>query len=682
MINFLKACVVVFVGLILVACGGGGGSSGSSASTTTTTVVNTVTLKVSDFVISTDKVVLNSAGVDNIVVTVVALDTSRNIVVGSDVKMTVDKNAVLTPVGTAVTDTTGSYAANLTVGSDKSDRTLTIQVTVNGIVKNIFLQVSATPIVAVSAATLKVTDFVLYTDKNLLKNNGTDKVVVTAVALDASRNIVVGSDVRMTVDQNAVLTPVGSSTTDATGSYAGAITIGSDKSDRSLIVQATINGIVKRTSVQITGSKLSLQISPLVPLAGQVISVLANLLDFSGNAIPNAKITLGGDIPAFQGKVILTDSFGSGTTTLAAPSVSGGYTINASGSGVVSVDYPIRVTVANSNPIATIPSGITPSLAAAPNVLSINSPGSSSSKSTLRFLMLDSLNAGVPNVRVKFKDITTGLPLVGASISPLNQIVYTNESGVATAQYIAGQNTSPTNGVFVRACYSAIDFISDSDCPQHVDATLTVAGQSLAVSIGDDNLLTKGSGGATYIKKFVVTVADSAGKAIANAPVDISVDLTHYAKSLDYSLIPAQVPPAYTPTDMGILRTPPSISLGVWCPNEDQNRNGFSDPAENIDGSVDGNGQATLQPRKSDLIISYVDPAVTSTNASGILLVQIEYSQRFARWLAYTVRVTANVGGSQGTNERRFVTNFVEGDQVNGSFLFPPYGTNSCAVAN
>ncbi len=94
----------------------------------------------------------------------------------------------------------------------------------------------------------------------------------------------------------------------------------------------------------------------------------------------------------------------------------------------------------------------------------------------------------------------------------------------------------------------------------------------------------------------------------------------------------------------------------MWCANEDTNRNGIADPGENIDGSVDSNGQPTLQPRKSDLIISYADPAVTKTDARGILLLNVEYPQNVATWLAYKVRVTANVQGSQGMAERLFVT--------------------------
>src|SRR5690606_13404862 len=142
-----------------------------------------------------------------------------------------------------------------------------------------------------------------------------------------------------------------------------------------------------------------------------------------------------------------------------------------------------------------------------------------------------------------FSDETSGLARVGASIASGTSTLYTDASGSVSTQYISGQNFSPTNGVKVRACYSATDFTSATACPAMVEASLTIAGQALAISIGDDNLLERGSG--TYIKRFAVTVADSAGRAVPNAPVDISVDLTHYGKgAYDHTL-------TYAPTELG-----------------------------------------------------------------------------------------------------------------------------------
>ena len=537
--------------------------------------------------------------------------------------------------------------------------------------------------------TERVADFAVFTDKTTIANNGIDTAELTVVAVDGNRNVVSGATVTVNTDQNSVFVPSGT-VTDAAGTLTGTIGTGGDKTDRDVTVTVGINGITKRVVVRVSGSKLNLTASTSSPSPGQNVTLTATLLDSGGNPISGQAVNIDGNFPALNDQRVLTNNAGQATLTFNAPAAAGVYSIAATGSGTQAAPFQLTVLSTGSVvPPAVIPRGVAPSLSASPNVLSVNSVGSSANKSVLRFLLLDSNDNPVKNVRVRFVDLTTGLPSVGASIASGGQTLYTDASGQVNTQYISGQNSSRTNGVTVRACYKATDFTSRTDCPNFVDATLTVAGQALSVSIGDDNLLQKGTGG-TYIKRFVVTVADSAGRAVANAPVDISVDLTHYAKgpgttTLALSTVPLDPAAAYP----SMTTSPAAFGGRVWCPNEDFNRNGNVDPttvfggaSENYNGSTDSNGQPALEPRKADLIISYDNPTVTTTNASGVLVIKVEYSQSFATWLAYRVRVTANVSGSQGLSERMFVTNFVEGDESNGSFLTPPYGTRSCLAPN
>jgi hypothetical protein len=564
---------------------------------------------------------------------------------------------------------------------------------------------------AVDPLTAKVANIVLLLDRSNLVNNGVETAKLTVVAVDGNNNVAPGAKVAVATDASTVFVPDSSAAvTDAQGQYTGQIGIGGDKSNRQVIVSATSNGVTKQTTLQIIGGKLTLQAVPPTPLPGQAASLNVSVLDSASSPVSASKVTLGGTVPELVGRVLTTGSDGKATTNFTAPATAGMYTISATGSGMNSGEYQLQV-FASTVPPASIPPSVppvTPTFSASPNVLSVNSAGSSSSQSTLRFLFVDGSNNGVSNVRVRLVDTTVGMGAVGASISSGSSTLYTDQSGTVTALYTAGQNPSPTNGVTIKACYSATDFTSSTDCPASVLTTLTTTGQALALSIGDDNKLARGGGNVTYIKQFAITVADSAGRAIPNAPVDISVDLTHYSKGqyagvvttttttgtgtatvsvlttttavispLDWISHLSTIPPMAWPSD-----TVPPGTGRVWCLNEDTNRNGIADPGENIDGSVDTNNQATLQPRKSDLIVSYADPQVTKTDARGILLINAEYSQNFATWLAYRLRVTANVQGSQGMAEREFITWFIEGDDVNGSFLQPPYGINGCRVPN
>ncbi|HVZ42391.1 MAG TPA: hypothetical protein VHA82_01165 [Ramlibacter sp.] len=686
MIRYLQLLGGALLAAALVACGGGGGSAGTQGNGSTS---NTTTPTVADFTVSSDKSVLNTSGTDIATITVVAVDASRNVVPNAPVFVTVDHNGVFTPGGT-VTDSTGKFTGTLSIGTDTSERDITVTVTIKSIVKTLTVHVSASN-----------TDFAMFLDKSTIANAGSDSATLTVVALDSDRNVVPNTPVSVTVNNNGVFTPTAGAQTDGTGTYKGTVTIGSDKRDRDITLTVTVAGKVKSTVVHVAGSRLTVQAAPSAPSPGQTVTLTLSLTDSAGAPLASTALTVGGTIPALQGRVLTTAASGLATTTFAAPTQAGFYTINASGNGTFSSDYQLQVFSNQVDP-ATIPPGVTPSLSASPNVLSVNSPGSTTNRTTLRFLFLDSNNQPIQNVRVHFVDTTLGLAKVGAQISSGDTTLYTDAGGTVTTEYISGQNSSPTNGVTVKACYKATDFTSVNDCPASVTASLTVAGQALSVSVGDDNLLTKSASQVTYIKKFAVTVADSAGRAVADAPVDISVDITHYGKgqfvyttnlggSYEYldstgttsvdplTVVPLSLTGAYPSMSTDPNGVPPQR---VWCPNEDTNRNGNVDPGENVNGSVDSNNQPTLEPRKSDIVISYDVPTVTKTDSSGVLIIRVEYAQRFGTWLAYKVRVTANVAGSQGMAEREFVTDVQQNDVENGSFRTPPYGTHSCLDPN
>lgn len=647
---------------------------------------------VADFAVLTDKPSITNTGTDTAVLTVVAVDLNRNVVAGAAVSVAAGANAIFTPTSASnLTNSSGIFTGTLSAGSDKSLRTIPITVTVNGIVKQASLDVvlpvtpipttptTPTPTTPTGTVTVPVTDMVLFMDKTTINNSGSDKAQLTVIALDTNRNVVSGATVLVTTDMNSVFIPTGGATTNAQGTYTGNVFIGADKSNRTITITVTINGIVRRTSVQVIGSKLTVQAQPSTLAPGQSVTISALLQDSSLNPIAGTTITLSGSLPEVAGQTLVTDFSGQASRSFAAPTTTGTYTIGASGNGVTAASTQIQVVAAGVVPPAVIPPGAVPSLSASPNVLAVNAVGSTSNRSTLRFLFVDGNGNPVTNVRVRFDDLTTGLAAIGSSISSGTQTLTTDNSGVVTAQYISGQNSSPTNGVRIRACYSATDPVPQPCGTQFVDVSLTVAGTALALSIGDDNVLSKGSG--TYIKRFAITVADSAGKAVANAPVDISLDLTHYGKSTQWGRGSLSTVPTSLTADATIPAAG-TASTFYWCHNEDVNRNGVADPSENVDGSVDSNGQPTLQPRRSDMIISYDNPLVTTTDANGVLIIKVEYSQRYGGWLAYRVRVTANVSGSQGLAERPFVTDVLRDDVPNGSFLTPAYGVNNCTTPN
>ncbi len=110
-----------------------------------------------------------------------------------------------------------------------------------------------------------------------------------------------------------------------------------------------------------------------------------------------------------------------------------------------------------------------------------------------------------------------------AALTSGTNVVYSDANGVATTAYVPGSRFSPTDGLTVRACWSANDFPAGT-CPQTpATATLTVISEALSVSISTNALIEIGPTGLDYIKTYLVQVVDSSGNAKAGveiSPVD------------------------------------------------------------------------------------------------------------------------------------------------------------------
>jgi hypothetical protein len=72
--NFIRYIAALGLTLTLAACGGGGGSAGVISGQSGTPAVT-----IGSFVYSFDKPSLNNDGADKVILTVTALDTSRNV---------------------------------------------------------------------------------------------------------------------------------------------------------------------------------------------------------------------------------------------------------------------------------------------------------------------------------------------------------------------------------------------------------------------------------------------------------------------------------------------------------------------------------------------------------------------------------------------------------------------------
>ena len=570
---------------------------------------------------------------------------------------------------------------------------------------------ATTTVTATVTVATPIADYIIELDKSTIKNSGTDSVVLSVTTLDASRNVVPGVVVSVAVDAGGVFSPTSGLLTDASGKFNGKVSAGGDKTDRVINAVVTVNAIKKTVTFGITGSQISVTPIPAVPKPGETVTLNIKVTDSADIGIANIPVQLSGSA-GFSGTQ-RTDLAGNLTVSSTAPSA-GTYLAVVSASGV-SVSSPIRV-VTPGGGIVSIPAAVGDfsgaNLLANPATIPPNQVGSTTNRAVLTAKFIRADNSTIENMRVRF-DIAQ--PFLGANefISIGDALAYSNSSGVATAEYVSGQRTSPTNGVSIRMCFDYVDF-AKSVCPNSRISTLTVNSQPLDISIGNFNKLESIFGGLGYIEKFLIQVADSSGNAVADAVVSVSVDITHFGKgaafnyqnyyltgsipptadSLNYPLantpykdVVASVFPFVTSipgssptvtTTVNITYDPSNVpvpsNLSVWCVNEDRNRNGFKDALEDI------NGNGALEPSKSEIVVSFVNG--NKTSAQGQLLVQVTYPQNVGGWLAYTLKATTSVVGSQGSKERSFITGVLEADVPNGSFNTPPYGRRRCIDPN
>ncbi len=559
-------------------------------------------------------------------------------------------------------------------------------------------------------------DFIFELDKTTILNTGSDKALLTVTTLDSNRNTLPKVPVVVAVDGNGILTGVSGASTDTLGKFSANIMMGGDKSDRTINASITVNGVTKVASVVVTGSQLSVTPIPAAPTPGQTVTLNLSAADSLGAPIQNVDLTLAGTAGASG--TVKTDASGIQVATFSAPTTAGSYTVVVSGLGVLkttSILVGAVGSIAEAIPITEITSK---SLSPQPTSISTNISGSTTNRSKLSAKFLATGNAGIQYMRVRFEIVP---PALGAdeSISTENATVYTDTSGTAEADYISGTRSSPTNGVLVRACYKSTDFLPPTvdpitsklvyECPNFVSANLTVRGVPLSISITDDNKLSRGLGGIAYLKQFLIQVNDASGVAVKDAIVSASVDITHYGKgklwASPYSgatksvMINGVLTPVFTPVPIPTIRdihdeidpaldptplptnyvrslsasaTAPLDGEKIWCINEDWNRNGFLDTGTGEDRNKDG----VIQPRKAEVVVSYVSG--NKTDANGQMLVQISYGQNMGGWLAYTLRATTSVAGSEGDASKSYVTNVIDADVSNGSFLTPPYGSGAC----
>ncbi|HEY9106067.1 MAG TPA: Ig-like domain-containing protein [Roseateles sp.] len=611
-------------------------SSGSISQTFKFNVVDSVTgSKVADISLVADKTTLPNNGTQTVTITATTVDAKGTAAGGApltfEIVDAVTGKAVVTPDGLATTTSTasGQLKATVTLGSNHSNRTITVNATSGTVTRSVSFDV-----IDSSSVNPVASDLTISLDKATVGNSGSDVVAVTATAVDSSRNAVKDIDVTFSVDQNAVLV-VGNGKTDANGVAKASVTIGADRSNRLVTVTAKSGTFMRQASFRVTGAKLQATLQPATLKVGDTGQVQYTLSDVNGNPMVGAAVTVTGPgastvatCPGVAaGAPQITDgngrylycyvAAGSGPTTITASAGGGSLTSTVQIDAKLS-DVPASTTIASAT------------FTVAPSVVNVNAVGSKDNRAELRLLFLTDKNVPVPNVRVRL-GLGTNASGTDGDISSGKDVVITSDTGgVAVSSFVPGQRGSATDQVMVYACYGKDDTVETiAACPASrlLSVSLTVVEQPLSISIGTDNAVGEGANGLTYTQKFTVLVVNAAGQPQSDVQLTPVLDLPSYSKGFWF---------------WDAIEKTWVQNVTISCLNEDSSPNGFRNGTIETSGGVseDLNGSGQLDPRKSDVSIAMV--GTTKTNAAGTAVMQIEYPKSYGKWTEYSIRVSAS----------------------------------------
>ncbi len=598
---------------LLSACGGGGGASGAAGTPLLGTTPSGTSSAVASLSVAPAPVTLPNDGTATATITVTALDASNVTLKGVPISFTADSGTV-SPSGT-VTDDKGELKATLGIGDNKTKRTITVTAAAGGVSKTTTVSVVESTTTQPVAA-----DASLALSKSSIQNAGTESVEVTVTALDDARNTLSSIPVKFRIEDlaNSAFLESASTVTDSKGQAKVTAKIGTDRNNRTVSVVAEVGTLTRKASFRVTGAKLNAALAQTSLTAGQPGKVEYTLLDAAGVPISKAAITVSG--PSGASGSGITDDLGkyvySYTATGSGPTV-----ISAVAPGDVRVESIVQIGAAVSDvPATTIIQSAT--FTAAPLVVAVNQPGSTTNRSEMRLLFRTGNNQPVPNVRVRLGLWGNESGTDGQISTGNDKVIVADATGVATSSFIPGRLSSPTGGVKVYACFGKTDAVEEiSACPEdrRREITLTVVEEPVSVSIGTNGLLIINTN--TYAQDFVVLVVDSAGNPKADVQLAAVIDLPTYRKG------------EWTRPGSKWVQT-----VAIQCNNED-NAAGVGYRNNTIEAGEDINGNNQLDPRKSDASVTFVGSS--KTDANGQAVVRIEYPQSSGGWVEYSLSVSA-----------------------------------------
>ncbi len=227
----------------------GGSSSGGSSSGGKTIVPASLTALSSATTIPVD-------GSQAATITVLARNSSNELISGVDVSFSASTGGGLAVSGTGITNSSGAVTATLTAVDATVGTPITVTATAGGLTATVKVQV----VTSSTAATTAVASLGLSTSSATILTDGTTTATITALALDAGNNVLAGVPVAFTTTSNVAGTAgalaASGATTGADGTVTAVLSTGGNSAVRTITVTGTTAslssqvqiGVIKPTS--------------------------------------------------------------------------------------------------------------------------------------------------------------------------------------------------------------------------------------------------------------------------------------------------------------------------------------------------------------------------------------------------------------------------------------------------
>ncbi len=629
--------VLVAVSAALVSCGGGGGTiAGGGGGGGVDAAVATVELLASSATLDSD-----TNGLRKVTLTAVIKNSGNAIIDGATVNFTTSSGSLT--VLRQTTDATGTALAELTNGTDPTNRTITVTATANGVSDTVTVNVIGATLVVDGPNALALGDIGSYTATlRDAAGVGISGRLLTATSAQgntvSSTSLVTNTSGQVSISLTATAGGVDTLTVGALGLTAL----------RSITVSSDVFTIITPTA--------STEIPLNTPTAVTVRWTK------NGTAQVGETITFSSTRGTLSAGSAVTDAAGEASVTISSTNA-GGSVISATNDESVSTSVSVEF-------IATVPATVS-AQASTQNV-------GIGQQSTVTATVRDAANNLVKNQTVVFDltDVTGGVISVGSAV--------TDSQGRAQTVYTAGSSVSAVNGVSITATVGALSST----------VTLTVVGAAIDMALGSGDTINLPAQ-SLYSKEWSIIVTDTSGTApVANQTLQASVRSTHYRKGF-FQLVDdgtgdldwAQ----FHDSDLGDGVT--AVAGSFRCADEDANVDGILSPAEDLNGNanLDAGNRATLvalAPGASSnacaSLTSFGGPTTSvQTDASGIARICVVYLRSDNLWVDVELRSQLTVSGTEFTETANFIlealASDIEDEDSSVSGQISPFGTEgSC----